>query len=338
MLLTLFVGKIARFCTNMFSYSPSTSVDLRKSLIKSQIFEKLIAPVLSADPTVCFIDALKVASLALYRVNPEAPFFKTARALVDAQKVVDASAEVGPAAAMYAFAFLSVADLCPSLEASDASGLSVKELKRELAILEVGIEGMAEKGELVKALEKARAARSAGGGSGARQVDFSRAKQSLGERVKKIVERLDADPALLIARDTSTFRVIMQHLQSSASATTTPNTSVSISSSSPSAPSPKSRSSAAASAGKSETSALPPPPQEIICALTGSIMTAPVRTPQGILCDRAAMLEALSLNGGKCPKTGASLTPADLKPAKDIEKMIIEYQIKCSSAYDLYEF
>lgn len=323
----------------MFSYSPSTSVDLRKSLIKSQIFEKLIAPVLSAPPTVCFMDALKVASLALYRVNPEAAFFKTARALVDAQKVVDASAEVGPAAAMYAFAFLSVADLCPSLEASDASGLSVKELKRELAILEVGIEGMAEKGELVKALEKARAARTAGGGSGAKQVDFSRAKKTLGERVKKIAERLDADPALLIARDTSSFRIIMQHLQSSASsAMSTPNSSVSVSSSATSAASPTSRSTAAASAGKSEANALPPPPQEIICALTGSIMTAPVRTPQGILCDRAAMLEALSLNGGKCPKTGASLTPADLKPAKDIEKMIIEYQIKCSSAYDLYEF
>lgn len=318
----------------MFSYSPSTSVDLRKALIKSQIFENLIAPVLSISPTVCYVDALKVGSLALYRVNPEAPFFKTARSLVDAQKIVDASADVGPAAAMYAFAFLSVADLCPSLEASDASGLSVKELKRELAVLEVGIEGMAEKGELVKALEKARAARAAGGGSAARQIDFTHTKRVLGDRVKKIAERLDADPALLIARDTSTFRIILQSLASGHGTVPAPAASPSHSQ-----PSPSSRSTAAAAAGKSnQASALPPPPSEIICALTGSIMTAPVRTPQGILCDRAAMLEALSLNGGKCPKTGASLTPSDLKPAKDIEKMIIEYQIKCSSAYDLYEF
>ncbi|KAF4669827.1 hypothetical protein FOL47_002342 [Perkinsus chesapeaki] len=62
------------------------------------------------------------------------------------------------------------------------------------------------------------------------------------------------------------------------------------------------------------------------CALTGCLMRDPVKTPQGVLFERAAILDWLSSGNTGCPVTGCELSASDLVAAPEVLESIVGCQ------------
>jgi len=66
-------------------------------------------------------------------------------------------------------------------------------------------------------------------------------------------------------------------------------------------------------------------PAEFCCALDGQLMMDPVRSPQGLVFERAELVHALSTSGGRCPVTGEPLSIEDCLRAADLRRRIARW-------------
>jgi len=66
-------------------------------------------------------------------------------------------------------------------------------------------------------------------------------------------------------------------------------------------------------------------PRELRCALDGKLLCDPVRTPQGIVFERASLLRWMQLRGGVCPLSGAPLSIDDCERCAEIRRQVIDF-------------
>ena len=69
-------------------------------------------------------------------------------------------------------------------------------------------------------------------------------------------------------------------------------------------------------------------PEEFACAINGHLMKEPVRTPDGLVFEKATILLWLETRGSVCPISGNDLTVADLEEAQELQSMIKIFVIK----------
>ncbi|KAG8346672.1 U box domain [Trypanosoma vivax] len=83
----------------------------------------------------------------------------------------------------------------------------------------------------------------------------------------------------------------------------------------------------------------------LLCALTGNVMKKPVISPHGHTFDEEAILSWLQQNGSICPITGRPLEASELRPDKNVVKLIMRQVIAQTMSSrnqeneaDLYDF
>jgi len=69
-------------------------------------------------------------------------------------------------------------------------------------------------------------------------------------------------------------------------------------------------------------------PEEFACAINGHLMKEPVRTPDGIVFEKATILLWLKTRGSICPITGGELTKDDLEVDANLQAEIVRFHIK----------
>ena len=69
-------------------------------------------------------------------------------------------------------------------------------------------------------------------------------------------------------------------------------------------------------------------PEEFSCAINGHLMKEPVRTPDGIVFERATIELWLDTRGSICPITGNELTKGDLVVDANLQAEIVRFHIK----------
>mmetsp|Transcript_79770 Transcript_79770/g.248605 ORF Transcript_79770/g.248605 Transcript_79770/m.248605 type:complete len:608 (-) Transcript_79770:343-2166(-) len=74
-------------------------------------------------------------------------------------------------------------------------------------------------------------------------------------------------------------------------------------------------------------------PEQFRCALSGQLMMDPVRTPHGLVCDRAVLASALGQQPGVCPLTGNALALSECNRLPAVRKQITcwvrEHRARC---------
>jgi len=71
-------------------------------------------------------------------------------------------------------------------------------------------------------------------------------------------------------------------------------------------------------------------PEELACAINGHLMKDPVRSPSGLVFEKATILLWLTRNGSVCPITGGPLAADELTPDNEARKKIMRRHISKS--------
>jgi hypothetical protein len=340
------------FVKNMFHFSPTTTVDLTLSLIKSRLVQDVCLPFVrsassasSSAPSKEVLSALiatvRVLGVASHRASKTSSFVTEIRQLLLAGKDGGAAAALAGKArvslvlaletlALAANLDLLVDDAAAAAAAAPAPGdMSVKALKAALKARNIGIPGGAtEKDDLVKLLAAHSSEPTTGLPESALRsmlAAFSR------EQRAKLDTRFQADPVLLVSRESSqSYPKVLALLQEMKDESKSEGQG---------RPSPaKAPPSAARPAVE-----LPPPPPALCCALTKSLMAVPVTSPYGHTFDQEAILEHLTNHANTCPITGKPLLPSQLKVDEAKKKDLVTFHIKRAillnkEPQDLYDF